>query len=142
MMEGIVFDLDLLLRWLLQHMFFAGENLAILLEEIVLNRLIHALLVLLIVLHHADLFFHDEDMLLEKSDFLALFLRLTRNFLQLLFQVMVFLPLFTDIVLQLLVIFVNLGTGVILDVFHFLNEVLHEFVHFTSHIGCLLLEGS
>jgi len=103
--------------------------------------LVHTLLVFFVVLHHADLLLHNEDVLFENKDFLTLLGCLASHLFQNFLQVMVLFPLFTDVMLQLLVVFVDLWRGIILYVFHFLYEVLHYGIDLTSHHRCFLFEG-
>ena len=97
--------------------------------------------VLLIVLHHADGLLHNKNALLIKSDPLSLLLSLTRDLIKLFLQVLVLFTLLADIILQLLVVFVDLGRCVLLNVLHFLNQVLHEHVDLRAQLLGLILEG-
>ena len=76
-----------------------------------------------------------------KSDPLSLLLRLSRDLIKLFLQVLVLFTLLADIILQLLVVFVDLGRCVLLNVLHFLNQVLHEDVDLRAQLLGLILEG-
>lgn len=107
-----------------------GLSLAILEKFVVLN--IDTVFVRLVVFHHADLFFHDENALTADCHSLALFSRFSRHFLDYFDQDLVLLLLLRDVLLQLLVVLVDLWRCVFLNVLHFLNQILHEHVNFAA----------
>lgn len=97
--------------------------------------------VLLIVLHHADGLLHNKNALLIKSYPLSLLLSLSRDLIKLFLQVLVLFTLLADIILQLLVVFVDLGGCVLLNILHFLNQVLHENVDLRAQLLGFSLKG-
>ena len=82
--------------------------------------------------HHTDLLLHHQDPFRAYFHLLPLFcgffLYFHENFLER--RVLIFLLGY--VLLKLLVVFVNLRLAVLLHILHFLNEILHQDVDFTS----------
>lgn len=102
---------------------------------------LNALLVGLVMCHHADLLLHDQDALTAKLNSLQLVSSVLLDHSEGLPESGVFVPFRSYVRLELLVVLVDLRLAVILDALNFLNKILHQDVNLAAQGLRLFLEA-
>lgn len=110
-----------------------------LLVELVLH--LDALLVSFVVRHHTHLLLHDKDAFTADFDSFPLICSILLNHCECLLQSNILFPLGRDVGFELLVILVYFWLTIVLYIFDFLNEILHEDVDLSSQCLSFLLEA-